>query len=214
MKKKSREAPKQFVPAELPTRNAWFPLLWEREEESVVSVSESVSLAAPRRSTWSGMRADDDGKRVMLKGRIPGRMSSKREVAGGAAAVGASPPSTPDASDQLPELMVPRQRNVDTSFVGNEVVSQLMTHVTKLEEENRKLQERIRKLEERRQGQQETTTENGTEGMMVRPKDKVTKLMGMLNEYLVRNADLMGNEMEGSDLIKEIMEIVIQWGRS
>ena len=88
-----------------------------------------------------------------------------------------------------------RDRHVCHRIAG----SLLMSHVSKLEEENRKLQERIRQLEERRRGQQETTTENGTERLLVRPKEKVTTLMGMLNDYLVRNEELMGNEIVGTD---------------
>ena len=185
VEKKTPGAPKHFVPAKPPTTNAWFPL----QEEQLEPTTAAMAAEEPNAPTALHLgKRDKDGNRRAASISWTSRRPSGCEVI--------SQPSTSDASCQLPELSAPRQRYVNKSVVEHEAGDQLLRHVNKLEEENRKLQDRIRQLEQRRRGLEETKSADGDERLLVRPKEKVSTLVNMLND-LVRNEEL-SNEMEGN----------------
>ncbi|KAG0719435.1 hypothetical protein GWK47_050479 [Chionoecetes opilio] len=143
------EAPRQFVPANPPERNAWFPELSDHDEASAVAVSVLASHEIPQRTTRPHKQAADNGLQPMLKYWTHRRASRRHVVGAAVASVEAAPPSPPVKSLQhqamLPSL---RQRNVADDMEDNDALMCLVVCVTRLEADNRKLQERLRKLEE------------------------------------------------------------------
>ena len=49
---------------------------------------------------------------------------------------------------------------------------------------------------------------------LVKPKDKIIILTGMLNDFPIEKAGMLDDEIHGTVLMKLIMEIVKQWRRT
>ena len=209
-----REPKRQLVPAEPPERNAWFPLLLESQDST--TVPETASFTAS--DDLLRHRGKSDGNTSKTKNSWVPRGSRQREMAA-AVTVEAPTRSTVESGGRggcatvTAETDAPRAQVVHGD-TAHGLVNSLISHVTKLEEDNYRLQDRIRKLEERHARQQMSKKESVDVDSMVNPRDKINTLIGMLNDFLTERSGMLDNEIQGNTLMKVIMDIIKQWGRT